>query len=106
MHEHYEDCPWREQCLYNLDSRNQMMCGYYVFKGHEYQRSNLLLMSHGLRKDGLLSLCFPLGLDFPIPLFSLAYFQQTFEYVKFTNDLSLIDEIKNTLIKGKTIVAQ
>ena len=32
MHEHYEDCPWREQALYSLDSRNQMLCGYYAFK--------------------------------------------------------------------------
>ena len=31
MHEHYEDCPWREQALYALDSRNQMLCGYYAF---------------------------------------------------------------------------
>lgn len=32
MHEHYEDCPWREQALYTMDSRNQMLCGYYAFK--------------------------------------------------------------------------
>ena len=29
MMEHYVDCPWREQCLYVFDSRNQMLCGYY-----------------------------------------------------------------------------
>ena len=31
MHEHYEDCPWREQALYCMDSRNQMLCGSYAF---------------------------------------------------------------------------
>ena len=25
MHEHYEDCPWREQALYANDARNQML---------------------------------------------------------------------------------
>ncbi|MCL2473119.1 MAG: family 78 glycoside hydrolase catalytic domain, partial [Treponema sp.] len=25
LHEHYEDCPWREQGLYAFDSRNQML---------------------------------------------------------------------------------
>ena len=45
MHEHYEDCPWREQALYALDSRNQMLCGYYAFKGHEFQRSSLLMIA-------------------------------------------------------------
>ena len=27
LHEHYEDCPWREQSFYTMDSRNQMLCG-------------------------------------------------------------------------------
>lgn len=27
LHEHYEDCPWREQCFYAMNSRNQMLCG-------------------------------------------------------------------------------
>ncbi|MBD9206300.1 MAG: hypothetical protein EGQ40_00590, partial [Clostridiales bacterium] len=31
MHEHYEDCPWREQALYAMDSLNQAVCGYYCF---------------------------------------------------------------------------
>ena len=61
MMEHYVDCPWREQCLYAFDSRNQMLCGYYAFEGgnREYARSNLLLMSKDRRDDGLLSICYP-----------------------------------------------
>ena len=30
-HDHYEDCPWREQALYAMDGRVQMLCGYLVF---------------------------------------------------------------------------
>ena len=97
MHEHYEDCPWREQALYAMDSRNQMLCNYYMFKKTVYQRENLVLMSKGLRSDGLLSLCFPAGNDFPIPFFSLAYVMQTYEYVKHTGDKSILNETGATL---------
>lgn len=99
MHEHYEDCPWREQALYTLDSRHQMLFGYYAFKEREYQRANLVLISKGLRADGFLSLCFPNGRnrDIPIPSFSLAYFLQVCEYVIYTGDTTIIDEVGDTL---------
>ena len=71
MHEHYEDCPWREQALYAMDSRNQMLFGSYVFKDNEgYVKANLRLMSKGLREDGLLELCFPARVGITIPSFS------------------------------------
>ena len=48
MMEHYVDTPWREQCLYAFDSRNQMLCGYRAFEegNSEYARANLLLISN------------------------------------------------------------
>jgi len=89
MHEHYEDCPWREQSLYTLDSRNQMLAGYSVFEdgNREMVRSSLDLMSRGIRPDGIMQLCFPAGLDYPIPFYSLAWFVQFDEYLSFTNDI-------------------
>lgn len=53
MHEHYEDCLWREQALYIMDSRNQMLCGYYAFEdgNQAYARHNLELISKSLRPD-------------------------------------------------------
>lgn len=99
MHEHYEDCPWREQALYTMDSRNQMLFGYYAFQGgnKEYVRHNLILIAKGLRKDGLLSLCFPTGIDIPIPFFSLVYMIQVYEYIKYTKDESILDEVKDAM---------
>lgn len=94
MHEHYEDCPWREQAMYALDSRNQMLCGYYAFEGVEYQKENLLFIAKGQRKDGLLSLCFPGGIDIPIPFFSLVYLMQVDDYVSFTKDVTVLQELK------------
>lgn len=97
MHEHYEDCPWREQAMYILDSRNQMLCGYYAFKGYSYQRENLLFISKGQRADGLMSLCFPAGEDISIPFFSLAYFLQVAEYIQHTKDASVLPKVKPVL---------
>ena len=93
MHEHYEDCPWREQALYALDSRNQRLFGYHAFRETEYPRANLLLMSKGLRPDGLLPICYPAGRDVPIPFFSLAYILEVCEYVEYTGDRTLLDEV-------------
>ena len=101
MHEHYEDCPWREQALYALDSRNQMLFGYHAFLETEYPRSNLLLINQGLRPDGLLTICFPAGKDAPIPFFSLAFILEVCEYAKNTGDLSILEDTKETV---KTII--
>ena len=91
LHEHYEDCPWREQALYTMDSRNQMLCGYYAFGETRAARASLELIAHGVRPDGLLMLCYPAGLDFPIPAFSCMYFVQMEEYIRYTGDTSLAE---------------
>lgn len=99
MHEHYEDCPWREQALYTMDSRNQMLCGYYAFGETEFPRACLHLMGHGLRPDGILTLCYPAGLDAPIPSFSLIYFIQMWEYIEHSADTSLASEYADLLCR-------
>ena len=48
MHEHYEDCPWREQAQYTMDSRTQMLCGYYAFGETEMAAGALRTMAHRL----------------------------------------------------------
>ena len=95
MMEHYVDCPWREQCLYVFDSRNQMLCGYYAFENGnaEYARSNLKLMSQDRREDGLLSICYPCGRDLTIPSFSLHYYLAVREYLEHTGDIAFAEEI-------------
>ncbi len=72
-HQHYEDCPWREQALYGMDSRNQMLFGYGAFGETAYPRANLRLLARGIGEDGLLHLCPPSTADITIPSFS-AYF--------------------------------
>ena len=50
MHEHYEDCPWREQSLYAYDSRNQILYGYYIWGNYDFAEASLDLI--GKNFDG------------------------------------------------------
>lgn len=95
MMEHYVDCPWREQCLYAFDSRNQMLAGYDAFKGGNaaYARANLKLLSMDTRSTPLLSICAPCGTDFTIPSFSLHFVLALEEYFAHTGDGDFMNEV-------------
>ena len=99
MHEHYEDCPWREQALYVLDGRNQMLCGYYAFEDTSFQRANLVFMAKGLREDGLLELTYPAINTPAIPFFSVMYPVAVYEYVEHTGDKTILDLVMPTALK-------
>ncbi len=90
MLEHYVDCPWREQCLYTYDSRNQMLCGYYAFEdgNFQYAKANLELISQDSRQDKLLSICFPCAREKTIPAYSLYYILAVKEYIEHTGDIA------------------
>ena len=87
MHDHYEDCPWREQGLYTLDSRNQMLSGYAAFEGTEFQKASLMLIASSIRENGLLPICAPTSDELYIPCYSLFFIVQVYEYYKRTGDL-------------------
>lgn len=97
MHEHYEDCPWREQALYAMDSRNQMLSGYYAFGETRFARASLWLLGQDRREDGFLSDCVPSGIGLVIPSFCLHWYQEVLEYTDFSGDLTLAEEIWDKL---------
>ena len=99
MHDHYEDCPWREQGLYAMDSRNQMLCGYYAFEEFTFPRDNLYLFSKDNREDGILSICTPTLRNLTIPSFSLHYIMAVNEYTQHSGDLTLVREVMPKLQK-------
>ena len=99
MHEHYEDCPWREQSLYAMDSRNQMLSGYYSFGEYDFPKASLRLLGHGLRPDGLLELCAPAKVSVCIPSFSLMWIVELYEYVLFSGDYRFAAEMFGTVEK-------
>ena len=86
MHEHYEDCPWREQALYAMDSRTQMLAGYGAFREYAFPKASLRLLGLGIRSDGLLELCAPARVPVVIPVFSLMWVISLQEYVTQSGD--------------------
>ena len=93
MHEHYEDCPWREQALYTMDSRNQMLCGYYAFDEYSFAKASLKLIGLSLRPDHLLELTSPAKVAITIPSFSAIYLVQLAEYLKYSGDINFVREM-------------
>jgi len=88
LHEHYEDCPWREQGLYAFDSRNQMLAGYYLYNNADFARANLALLAEKPMKNGFLPLTAPTDTPFTIPYFSLIWIVALNEYVLYSGDLN------------------
>lgn len=86
MHEHYEDCPWREQALYGFDSYIQMLCGYYAFGEYEFARASLKLLADSQLDCGLLEICAPAESSITIPSFSLAWILSLEKYVLYSGD--------------------
>lgn len=93
LHEHYEDCPWREQGLYTMDSRNQMLCGYAAFGELKAPRASLELFAASRPVGGILPLCAPCDHRQTIPSFTLHYYTEVREYLDASGDLSLIRSI-------------
>lgn len=87
MHEHYEDCPWREQALYAFDSYMQMLCGYYLFGEYHFARGSLKLLADSQRPDGMIRMCAPSGIPQTIPSFSLTWVLSLEKYVLYSGDL-------------------
>ncbi|MBP3937579.1 MAG: hypothetical protein IK954_08385 [Clostridia bacterium] len=99
MHEHYEDCPWREQALYGMDSRVEMLCTYRAFGDTAFAKASLRLFAHAQRENGQLELCAPADAPIYIPSFSLCYVISCAEYLAATGDKAFLREIYPVLQK-------
>lgn len=97
MHEHYEDCPWREQAQYTMDSRTQMLIGYNAFEGNEFIKASIEMMGYRLSNINVFPITSPCETNLSIPTYSLIYPLIVKEYYLNTKDISLVKEIyKNT----------
>ena len=73
MHEHFEDCPWREQAQYAMDSRNQALFCYYAFGEYDYPYACWKLFEPSLRSDGMFPITTPSESPKTIPSFTLVW---------------------------------
>jgi len=85
-HEHYEDCPWREQALYSNDMRNQAIVGYYCFGDYDFTAASLELLRQSLREDGYLSLTAPTATKLTIPTFTFSWILAAAEHLLYSGD--------------------
>jgi len=103
MHEHYEDTPWREQALYAMDGRNELLFTFDAFgaSGKDFAQSCLWLLALGLREDGLLELCAPakVAKEWTIPSFSLIWVISVYEYLSFTHDVAFAGKMRSVMDK-------
>ena len=90
MHDHYEDCPWREQALYAMDSRNQALCGYYCFGDYEFPAASFALLGDGIGADAHLELCAPGDVRITIPTFCMAWIIELGDFYMYSADIEFI----------------
>ena len=93
MHDHYEDCPWREQGLYAFDARNQALFGYYVFGNYDFAQASFDLLAQGLTDEGQLALHVMGAAEFrrAIPIFSLVWITALAEHWLYSGRSDLFD---------------
>jgi len=93
MHEHYEDCPWREQALYGSDSRNASVCAHYTLGGSfPFTRASLDLLRQSVLDETYVNLCAPAARLRTIPSFTMLWLLANKEYADFSGDISLISD--------------
>ncbi len=93
LHEHYEDCPWREQSLFAYDARNQALFGYHLWGNYEYARSNFALFAESFRyrSDHWMMMCAPMTFPRTIPVFSFVWAAAAWENYLYSGDRSLFE---------------
>ena len=99
MHEHYEDCPWREQAQYGTDSFLQILSGFYAFTDQKFAKKALNLMGHELNDKGLLCLTSPCRQELFIPSFSISYINAVCGLYNWTKDKTILEESAVTVEK-------
>ena len=93
MQDYFCDCIWREQSMYAYDGRMELLACYHGFEAPEYARESLRICAEQLRTDKLLEMCAPGTEPSNAPHYSAMYLRDILEYIQYTGDLSLAQEV-------------
>ena len=96
MHDHYEDCPWREQALYSYDARCQMLYGYYNWGNYDFAAASIKLFRPGQFANGHLRICAPSRNLRHIPVFSFVWLNMLYEHYFYSANTSLAQSCRPT----------
>ena len=100
MHEHYEDCPWREQALYAYDSRNQMLYGYYTWGNYDFAATSLDLLGRSYFGNGDIGIVAPSRPDekmLMITSFTLVWISELYEHCLHSGSVALFEKFQKTV---------
>ncbi|OQA82794.1 MAG: Bacterial alpha-L-rhamnosidase [Lentisphaerae bacterium ADurb.Bin242] len=94
MHEHYEDCPWREQALYPYDSRNQILYAYSLWGNYDFAAASLDLLGRSYGSQGYLGIVSPSKKPdmLAIPSFTMVWITELYEHFLHTGSLKLFQK--------------
>lgn len=99
MHEHYEDCPWREQSLYAYDSRNQALYGYQIWGNYEFAKYCFNLLGDNYMGNGQIAITAPREHTLAIESFSLVWVTDIYELYLHSGDASVLEYNRDTIFK-------
>ncbi len=97
-HEHYEDCPWREQSLYAYDCRLQALFGYHAFGDYDFAAVSLGLLGESLDpQTGRVALTAPGSSPVNIPIFSFTWIVAVAEHWLYSGDPVLFEKYRDAM---------
>ncbi|MGN0867066.1 MAG: family 78 glycoside hydrolase catalytic domain [Oligosphaeraceae bacterium] len=91
QHDHFEDCPMREQGLYAYDSRNQALYGYPVWGNYKFVADSYLLLAQNWNEGAdTIQMCSPGDIHLVIPIFGLVFVSAAWELYLHSGDPALV----------------
>ncbi len=96
-HESFVDCPYYEQCQYDMDSALEMMFMFRVTNDYSMGRKAVFDLARSQQPDGMLLAHYPATKRQVIPTFSLYWILMLRDYVTYSGDVSAVKELMSTV---------